>query len=113
MNAAHQTLLNRVKLFVSEYGRIWSQDTPGLAYTRDGTPFKSGVKGASDLIGLLRPNGQLIAVEIKTGTGHLTKEQRAFGKMIESQGGIFVCARSVDDVANRLHSEGYGKAVAA
>lgn len=107
MNAAHQSLLNKVKLFVSDFGRIWSQDTPGLAYTRDGTPFKSGVKGASDLIGVLRPNGQLIAVEVKTGTGQLTKEQRAFGKMIESQGGIFVCARSVDDVANRLTAEGY------
>lgn len=107
MNAAHQSLLNRVKLYVSDFGRIWSQDTPGLAYTPDGTPFKAGMKGASDLVGLLRPNGQLIAVEIKTGTGKLTKEQRAFGSMIENQGGIFVCARSVDDVANRLRMEGY------
>lgn len=107
MNAAHQSLLNRCKLFVSTHGRIWSQDTPGLAYTRDGTPFKSGVKGASDLIGLLNPTGRMIAVEVKTGAGKLTKEQRAFGAMVEAMGGIFVCARSVEDIANRLTAEGY------
>ncbi len=112
MNAAHQTLLNRCLLFLSGHGRAWANDTPGLAYTRDGTPFKSGLKGSSDILGVLAPNGQLIAVEVKTGTGSLTKEQRAFGKMIESQGGIFVCARSVDDVAERLTQEGYARAAA-
>lgn len=109
MNAAHQSLLNRCLLYLAEFGRAWANDTPGLAYTRDGTPFKSGLKGSSDIIGLLKPNGQLIAVEVKTGTGKLSKEQRAFGTMVETMGGIFVCARSVDDVANRLTAEGYGK----
>jgi hypothetical protein len=107
MNAAHQSLLNRCLLAVSTFGRAWANDTPGLAYTRDGTPFKSGLKGSSDILGLLRPNGQMIAVEVKTGKGHLTKEQRAFGKMVEAMGGIFICARSVEDVANRLMQEGY------
>ncbi len=112
MNAAHQSLLNRVLLALSDHGRAWANDTPGLAYTRDGTPFKSGLKGSADILGLLRPNGQMIAVEVKTGTGKLSKEQRAFGVMVEAMGGIFVCARSVDDVLNRLTAEGYARQAA-
>lgn len=106
MNAAHQTLLNRVKLFVTDYGLVWTQDTPGLLYTREGVPAKFGTKGASDLGATLRPRGRYCAIEIKTGAGKLTKEQRAFGKAVEAAGGIFICARSVDDVADRFREEG-------
>lgn len=106
MNRAHQTLLNEIKLFLAPLGLVYSQDVPGLAYDRDGNPFKAGLKGAADLIAILRPNGRAMAVEVKTGSGALRPAQRNYGKAIEAAGGIFVCARSVDDVATRLKQEG-------
>jgi hypothetical protein len=106
MNRAHQTLLNEIKLFLAPLGLVYSQDTPGLAYDRDGNPFKAGLKGASDLIAILRPAGRALAVEVKTGTGKLSTAQRKFGLAVERAGGMFVCARSVEDVASRLRQEG-------
>lgn len=107
MNRAHQALLNQIKLFLAPLGLVYSQDTPGLAYDRDGNAFKAGLKGAADLIAILKPAGRALAVEVKTGTGKLTPAQRKYGLAIEHAGGIFVCARSVDDVADRLRQEGF------
>jgi hypothetical protein len=107
MNRAHQTLLNQIKLFLAPFGLVYSQDTPGLAYDRNGNPFKAGLKGAADLIAILKPTGRALAVEVKTGTGKLSTAQRNYGLAVERAGGIFVCARSVDDVADRLRQEGF------
>lgn len=107
MNRAHQTLLNEIRLFLAPLGMAWPNDTPGLAYDREGNAFKAGLKGSSDILGLIRPlKGRLIAVEVKTGTGKLSTAQRNFGRAIEAAGGIFICARSVTDVADRLRQEG-------
>jgi hypothetical protein len=106
VNRNHQTLLNQIKLFLAPHGLVYSQDTPGLAYDRNGNAFKAGLKGAADLIAILRPAGRALAVEVKTGTGKLSAAQRNYGKAVEAAGGMFVCARSVDDVADRLRQEG-------
>jgi hypothetical protein len=106
MNRAHQTLLNEIKLYLAPLGLVYSQDTPGLAYDRNGNPFKAGLKGASDLLAILKPMGRALAVEVKTGTGKLSTAQRNYGRAVEAAGGIFVCARSVEDVAERLRFEG-------
>lgn len=49
--------------------------------------------GSSDLIGVA-PNGQFLAVEVKTKTGRASKEQTQFIKAVRAAGGIAGIARS-------------------
>ena len=103
MNAKHQSLLNQILLHLSPLGLCWSNDTPGLAYTRQGQPFKSGLTGSSDILACI--GGRFVAVEVKTGTGTLSTAQRRFRDAVRRSGGVFIEARSVDDVAQALMNE--------
>lgn len=82
---------------------------PGDVVIRNARPLHAGLcKGSSDLIGLktltITPDmvGQQLAVftavEVKRPRGRLTKEQAHFGKTVQEAGGIFLVARSPDDV---------------
>lgn len=104
MNALHQSLLNQILLHLSPLGLCWSNDTPGLAYTRDGKPFKSGLTGSSDILACI--HGRFVAVEVKTGTGTLSTAQRRFRDAVLRSGGVFVEARSVEDVVAALAADG-------
>jgi hypothetical protein len=75
---------------------IWRNNTGVALFGR--TRVSYGLKGSSDLIGLRQPAGQLIAIECKAARGRQTKEQVAFQRMVERLGGLYVLARSVDDV---------------
>jgi len=59
--------------------------------------FRSGIKGLSDIIGLLR-NGQFVAIECKVGYNKLTKDQEEFLEKVRYLGGIGLCAKSLDSV---------------
>lgn len=101
----HETLLNQCRLYLSSIGALAIKiDTPGMLFDRKGNPVRVGTKGVSDTLNCLK--GRFIAVEMKTGSGRLTLEQKNFGKAVERAGGIFIQARSIDDIANRLEMEG-------
>lgn len=104
MNAAHTDLVRNILLAVSPLGLCWSNDTPGLAYTRDGKPFKSGLTGSSDILACIK--GRFIGIECKTGKGSLSTPQRRFRDAVHRHGGIFIEARSVDQVMDTLKTEG-------
>jgi hypothetical protein len=57
--------------------------------------------GSSDLIGIA-PCGRFLAVEVKTATGRVTKEQQTFIDAVCRAGGIAGIARSVDDALQLL-----------
>jgi len=57
-------------------------------------------KGVSDIIGIFE--GKPLAIEIKTGRGRLSEYQQAFAETWQREGGIFIEARSVDDVIEGL-----------
>ena len=61
-------------------------------------------KGLPDIHSCVR--GRAVYVEVKTGKGELSKEQREEKARIEQAGGIYIEARSVDDVEDRLVAEG-------
>lgn len=61
-----------------------------------------GVKGQADLSGIAGPAGRRLEVEAKTGRQQPTEQQRRFGRMVRTQGGIYVVARSVEDVEEVL-----------
>mgnify|MGYP007071605163 CR=1 FL=1 len=78
--------------------RIFSWRTNNIAVK--GRTFH-GLKGVPDIIGIL-PGGQFLGIECKSATGTQSVEQCAFQAQCKSIGGVYVLARSVDDVVKAL-----------
>ncbi len=72
--------------------RIWRQNTGALKV--DDRFIRFGLRGSSDILGIIAPTGRLLAIEVKAARGVLTDYQRAFGAMVEKFGGLYVVARS-------------------
>ena len=53
-------------------------------------------RGSSDLIGI-GPGGRFIAIEVKTATGRLSKEQAMFIELVRRRGGFACVVRSVNE----------------
>lgn len=94
--------------------RIWRQNT-GVGWFKDGKPARQtdpgayavrfGVPGQGDIGGILA-GGRRLEIECKTERGRQSDEQRSFQIMIERFGGLYVLARSLEDVDRVLL--GYG-----
>lgn len=100
---AHQELLDQVLLALGKRPdvRLWKNAT-GVARSLDSERVVSfGLKGSSDLIGILK-TGKFLAVEIKTGKAVQTEQQKNFQAMIERFGGLYILARSVQDALDQL-----------
>lgn len=80
---------------------IWRNNT-GAVKLADGF-LKFGKVGSSDVIGVLAPSGRFLGVECKHPTGGaLSRAQEEFRETVLEAGGIYVLARSVDDVKAAL-----------
>ncbi len=106
MNAAENELVAAILL---EFGgrddmRIWRQNT-GAARTKRGALVRFGIPGQADISGIYH-DGRRIEIECKSARGRLRKEQKRWREMIEKHGGIYILARTVEDVGARLRSEG-------
>ena len=82
------SLFDHVRVFRINVGAVKFQDRF----------VRFGPKGMSDLIGIVQPSGRFLAIEVKTPTGKQTDHQAAFQRTITEMGGIYVLARSIDDV---------------
>lgn len=80
--------------------RIWRQNT-GCAIGRAGL-IRFGLPGMADISGIQFGTGRRIEIECKTATGRQSDAQRKWQAMIENAGGIYILARSVDDVRRVL-----------
>lgn len=76
--------------------RLWRANT-GVARMGPRRMVRFGVPGQADLTGIL-PGGLRLEIEVKTTTGEQTPEQRNYQRIIERFGGVYVLARSVEDV---------------
>ncbi len=81
--------------------RIWRSNC-GKALSPTGRMVTFGVRGQSDIMGIRSPGGQLIGIEVKSAKGKQSEQQRNFQTMLERFGGIYILARSVDDVRRVL-----------
>jgi hypothetical protein len=64
----------------------------------DSPPVVSfGVKGQGDLSGIL-DGGYRLEVEVKSSTGKQNKDQEIYQRVIEAKGGLYILARSIEDV---------------
>ena len=95
-------LVWRVETAGAWVGRVLhsEQGTVTLANSR---MIQAGlVKGGSDIIGIHKPSGRFLAVEVKTTNGRVSKEQTNFINAINKAGGIAGVARSVKDALELL-----------
>ena len=68
-------------------------------------------RGVADIIGIVTVRGDglqalPLAVEVKSSTGRQSPAQRAFQAKWEAAGGLYVLARSVDELRNGLRDAG-------
>lgn len=77
-------------------GRVIHNDQGSVTLAAS-TFMKFGLcAGSSDIIGLT-PSGKFLAVEVKTKTGVISKQQQQFIDAVNNQGGVAFVARTVDD----------------
>lgn len=61
-------------------------------------PVHFNPKGTADLVGLIAPSGRLLMIEVKSATGTQTDEQEVMQRVVTAMGGVYLVARSVEDV---------------
>lgn len=64
--------------------------------------IRVGKKGSGDIL-VCTKGGKWCEIEAKSDTGHQQPEQIERQKHIESMGGIYILARSLDDLEKRKH----------
>ncbi len=83
-------------------GRVLHQEK-GMVTLANARMIQAGLcKGGSDIIGIHKPTGKFIAIEVKTPTGRVSKEQTNFINAIRNAGGISGVARSAQDALDLL-----------
>lgn len=75
---------------------IWRNNT-GSYKTQTGHWVAYGFKGSPDIIGMTK-TGRFLGIECKSDTGTLRPEQKAFRDATALNGGLYIVARSIDDL---------------
>lgn len=88
--------INNIFCFRANSAAFFSQDGKRFIRTHD-------IKGVSDIIGVLPASGKFLAVECKTAKGRQSIEQKAFQMAVERNNGIYIIARSTDDLKDILN----------
>lgn len=99
-SAEHTKLVHDIlkDLGAGPNGRVWQSKT-GAGYPPDQSNrlVFFGLKGSSDIFGIMKPRGRFLALEAKTGKGAPTTDQRAFLAMVNAMGGIGRVVRSIEE----------------
>ncbi len=100
--AEHQKLVSDI---IFHYGsrhdfRLWPRVVGLGMLSQSKRLIKFGIKGESDIDGifLFRGLGVRVHIEVKTGGARQSRDQKAFEMMIKKFGGIYIVARSIEDV---------------
>jgi len=79
--------------------RLWRANAGVARIGRRTVRF--GLPGQADLTGIL-PEGKRLEIEVKSARGRQSRAQRDYQRMIERFGGVYVLARSVEDVRDAI-----------
>lgn len=82
--------------------RLWPRVVGTARSFGSGNVIKFGIDGESDLDGIIGPMGKKLSIEVKTGRGKLSKAQQTYKNMILKFGGVYIEARSVEQVLTEL-----------
>jgi len=76
---------------------VWRNNSG--AWKPEGTNqfIRFGHVGSADIIGLT-PSGRFLSVECKSAKGKLSTPQELFGERIRNSNGLYIVARSTDDL---------------
>jgi len=74
----------------------------GAYKSQTGTFVRYGFAGCPDIIAIVPGTGKFLAIEVKSATGKLTDEQKAFARIVNESRAYAIVARSVEDVENFL-----------
>lgn len=104
-NEAHSAAIRAIRLRLGRRKDVvlW-QNQNGVAAFESGAKVKYGlVKGASDLVGIIKPSGRWFVVEVKTGDGDTSEAQSMFIALIRNMGGFstVIYAANPEDAANQ------------
>jgi hypothetical protein len=82
------------------------RNSVGALQVRPGQWYRFGLKGSSDIMGVL-PSGRFLAGEVKAPRGRLSSEQRQFLEDVRNLGGLAVVVKSWRELDNALRAGGY------
>lgn len=99
----HSDLLRAILLAISPLGLAWLNNT-GVLRDRNDRPVRYGLPGSSDILACI--GGRFVGIEGKVGKDRQRQNQSDFATAVRAAGGIYILARSVDDVTNTLRLEG-------
>lgn len=103
-----RTCLTRLKL---QGIYCWRQNQGAISGVSKGKRrfFRfASATGISDIVGLLRPSGRLLAVEVKRPGRSLTAEQAAFLATTRDHGGVALCVHSLEELQEALRRSDMG-----
>lgn len=82
----------------------WRNNTGAMAIQTQGTKrfVRYGHVGSADILGCMPPAGRLLAIECKSAKGKQTAAQEDFEDAITAAGGLYILARTLDDIAESL-----------
>jgi len=109
---SESVVLAKVHQALAATGRcvIWRNQTGALpAVGRGGRtyPVRFGLGvGGADLVGLMRPSGRFLALEVKSARGQQTPEQRAWARAVQEAGGFYAVVRSAEEALEALEAAG-------
>lgn len=83
-------------------GRVLYREQDTITLTQARMIHAGLCKGSSDIIGIHKPTGRFLAIEVKSKRGRITKEQENFINAVKAAGGIAGFARSVDEALDLL-----------
>lgn len=82
---------------------IWRQNA-GSVIAPSGARIRVGPAGVADIVGVTK--GRALAIEVKAEDGRQSEAQKNFASRWRDAGGLYILARSTDDVVNVLRLEG-------
>lgn len=97
----------RLRIWRSNVGVGWfANGKPARKDDEGAYPVRFGVEGQADISGVMLPSGRRLEIECKTEKGRQSEAQENWQRMIERFGGVYVLARSVEDVDRALAAHG-------
>lgn len=96
------TISGMIRSYLNARGfTVWRNNT-GVWRTGQGHVIRNGMKGSPDLMGFT-PEGYFLGIEVKKPNKKITEYQKEFARMVrETDHGIYIVARSVEDVQKAL-----------
>ena len=83
-------------------GKWWKNNTGALP-TDSGAYISYGLPGSPDIVGLLA-SGTWCGIEVKTGGGVLSAQQKKFRAMVTNYNGVYIEARDIQNTLSTLEA---------